>query len=193
MSENDAKVNTADEQEGTQETESNETGTFTQEQVNKIIAERVARAKERFSDYDSLKEQAEAFENYKASEAERLEEVKREAAEAAKAELIPTFNQEKVQNLIAFEAKGAFTDTSDALLHLKDRTDEFITEDGQVDAGAVSTAVAELLENKPHLAARNSSNPAISDVGLGRTGVSTPPTTNADRFAAFMQKSIGNN
>lgn len=49
----------------------NQEKTFTQEEMNRILGERLAREREKFADYDSLKEKAEKFD--KAEEASKSE------------------------------------------------------------------------------------------------------------------------
>lgn len=165
----------------------NEVKTFTQEEVNQIVSERVARVKNTYADYAELKTQADAFEAYKQVEDSRLEEAKTTAVNEAKTE----FAKEKANAAIAFAAKGIFADPSDALLNLKDRSAEFITENGEVDTEKVNTAVNELLDAKPHLGIGKSS-PHLTDVGLGRAGGSKPPASNAQKFADFMNAQLGN-
>lgn len=184
-----SEIDTGNNQESNNDTSE---ATFTQDQVNAIVAERVQRVKKGFEDYEALKEQANAFAAYKEAEQERLDAAKQEAATEALNAVTAERNQERIESLIALEAKGLFADTSDALLHLKDSTSDFINEDNTVNAEAIKTAVGTLLEQKPHLRAQGPEQPGLLDVGLGRDG-SAPPMTSADQFKAFMQTALSNN
>lgn len=156
--------------------------TFSQEDVDRIVSERIKREREKFSDYNTLKQQVEEFNA-------TLERAKTEAVKEAQAE----FAKEKAVSAIALEAKGRFADTEDALLNLRERVNDFITEEGTVNTEAVTAAVDNLLENKPHLGVSKSNTPALNDVGLGHSGGSKPPASNAQRFADFFAQSLGQN
>lgn len=154
--------------------------TFTQEDVDRIVADRVKREKERFSDYSTLKQKVEEFDT-------ELAAARAEAANEANA----AFAKEKAIHAIALEAKGRFADTEDALLNLRERADDFITE-GTVNTEAVTAAIDALLEAKPHLGISKSNSPTPHDVGLGQSGASKPPASNAQAFAEFFNEQLGN-
>lgn len=94
-----------------------------------------------------------------AMKAERnAERDQRKALEARIAELEaapktdPRADRRIVRTEIKAAAKDLLADPTDALTFLN--LDDFkVTEDGEVDAQAISTALEELLKNKPHLAA----------------------------------------
>ena len=63
-----------------------ETKTFTQDEVNRIIGERVAREREKYADYDSLKDKASKFDEIEEANKTELEKAT-EKANALQAEL----------------------------------------------------------------------------------------------------------
>ena len=69
-----------------QETNATEVKTFTQEEVNAIVGERLARDRERFADYDSLREKAAKFDEMEEASKSELQKAT-EKAEKLESEL----------------------------------------------------------------------------------------------------------
>ena len=94
-----------------------------------------------------------------------LEEIRRQAAEEARAEAL----RERVLDKIEARAGRRFVDAEDAaalLLRGRD-VDDFI-DGGKVDMDAITEALDELAEKKPHLLARNGSSGGSFDSGRGK-------------------------
>lgn len=84
------------------------------------------------------------------TEAEKtLEAARKETEAAVRAEV----TRERVLDKIEVKAAGKFADPEDAQLRLAVRAGDFVRKDGSIDAEAIDAALAELLEQKPHLAA----------------------------------------
>lgn len=124
---------------------------FTQADVDRIVADRVKRAKP--ADYDDLKAAAKRLADIEAANATDLEKAvaaaKRETEESIRGEV----RKERVLDRIEVLAAKDFADPEDARLRLGSRADEFVTKDGQVDAEEIGKALKALLEDKPHLKA----------------------------------------
>lgn len=147
----------------------------------KALAEWKKRAKENEAGARRAKEleaELEALRQAQMSEQEKaLEQAKREAAEAARGEVLGTVNA----RLFTAELKAA---TSGALLPaaaqdlLVDTTvalkllgfDEIpVTSDGDIDSEAISQAVSSYVEARPHLAASATQTPGSVDQGARTT------------------------
>lgn len=74
---------------------------------------------------------------------------RKETEDAVRSEV----RRERVLDRIEVLAAKDFADPEDARLRLGQRADEFVGDDGTVDAKAIAAALADLLKNKPHLAA----------------------------------------
>lgn len=81
------------------------------------------------------------------------EEQALEAARAeARAEATTAANARIIKSELRLAAKGVLADPADALAFI-DLSDFTVSEDGDVDSDALNEAIAELIANKPHLAA----------------------------------------
>lgn len=147
---------------------------FTQADVDRIVADRVRRAKP--ADYDDLKAAAKRLEAIEAANATDLEK----AVSAAKKETEDTIRaevrRERVLDRVEVLAAKDFADPEDARLRLERDADQYVTKDGQPDSEAIKTALAQLLKDKPHLSAVKDDGRPKGDADLGpRT---TPPPSN---------------
>lgn len=138
--------------------------TLSQEELDRIIADRLARQQKKFADYDDLKtklseyEQAEEERKKAAmSEQERIEAEKAEALEKAQkaeeksADALKRANERLIRaefRLLAKDA-GIRADALDDAFKLADFTDVEVGEDGEVTG--VDTVVNALKESKPFL------------------------------------------
>ena len=120
-----------------------ETKTFTQDEVNAIVGERLAREREKFADYDSLKEKATKFdEAEEASKSElqkateRAEKLESELNGYKKAEELRTI-REKVSaetgvpsNILTAETEEACQEQAKAILAFKSEVAYPMLKDG---------------------------------------------------------------
>jgi len=130
-------------------------------------------AQARTAELEARVAELEAGANGKADEgkdkAPDLKKVREEAAAAARAETL----RERVLDKIETRAAKLFADPEDASALLGRRVDEFI-DGGKVDVDAISEALAELLEKKPHLAAAKAPRFEGGADGGARKGSSGP-------------------
>ncbi|MGE7271360.1 scaffolding protein [Brevibacillus panacihumi] len=138
--------------------------TFTQEDLDKIVADRIARERKKYADYDEIKKKAEEFEQAEAERKkaemtaqERLEAEKSEAlrkaqeAEEAAQRTMSTANQRLIKSefkLLAKEA-GVRADALEDAFKLADVSGVTVDEDGNVDG--VKAVIEALIAGKPYL------------------------------------------
>lgn len=140
--------------------------TFTQDELDRIVQERLDRDRKRYADYDELKTKASRFDELDAaskSEVER-ERAAREKAEAKAAGLEATTRAAAIRAHAA--AAGAID--ADAVLALVDQTKVTLGDDGQV-TGA-EEAVKALLDAKPYLVGKHTTPPVGGADGGARPG-----------------------
>ena len=119
---------------------------FTQADVDRIVADRLGRERQKFADYDALKERAEKWAEYEAAQKTELERLReaREQAEAQAAEAIATANERLLRaEFVAVAAQAGALHPEDAF-RLADRSAVSLADDGT--AQGVEEAVQELLE-----------------------------------------------
>lgn len=153
-----------------EETTSDETGketevkTFTQEELDRIVADRIARERkklDKFADYDDLKAKAAEYERQleekrlaELSEKERVEEIAKKAQEEKSelelklAEYQAQVEREKITNAFITAATSANIAYIDDALRLADLSTVKV-EDGKVIG--IESVVEALVQNKPFL------------------------------------------
>ena len=116
-------------------------------------------------------------------EAEHAAEVE---ASKARDEVLAKANGRIVSAELRAAASGKLADPMDALAFI-DPTDFEVSDDGAVDADAITAAIADLIERKPHLAARggNTATGPQPDRSQGATTAGVGSTT-AQQFAAAI-------
>lgn len=140
--------------------------TFTQDELDRIVAERIARERKKFADYDDLKTKLTAFEQAEEerkkaemTEKERLEAEKAEAAKRAeeaegKAQAaLEAANQRLIRSEFRLMARSdefkIRPDALDAALKLADLSAVKVDEDGNVSG--VKEALEALIKSSPYL------------------------------------------
>lgn len=108
-----------------------------------------------------------------------IAEARREAAEAAKAEVRGEILRDRFADKLAVATTGKLADPElladpDVALKLLGLAEIPTTDTGVVDAGAISAAVARLIEAKPYLAADATSTPGPIDQGARTTSTAQP-------------------
>lgn len=180
---------TGDQNAGDQKT-GGESRTFTQEDLDKIVEERLARERKKFADYDDLSEKAARLDEVEAEKIAAIDEAIARTRREVTDELTAQFNLERVADRIEVAATGKFEDVEDARLRLGPRAEEFVS-GGEVDTEAIGKAVDEVLANYPHLAAKNDI-PSRERAGIGTAQPAAKPNVapGYDRIAhAYAQKS----
>lgn len=136
--------------------------TFTETEVNDIVAKRLERERKKYADYDDIKAQLtellaaeEEREKAQMSELERAEAEKAAAlkkaqeAEDARSKALESANQRLIRAEFALEAKSAGIEYVDDAFRLADLSKVTVDDDGNV-LGVVD-AVKTLVESKPYL------------------------------------------
>jgi hypothetical protein len=122
--------------------------TFTQDELNAIIAERLKREKEQFKDYEDLKKFKEESESKNKSELEK----ERDRATKAEAEA-KKIREESAQRLLTSEARAVAAELGfskpDRAVRLADLADA--VKDGEVDSAKVKAALEALAKDMPEL------------------------------------------
>lgn len=142
--------------------------TFTQAELDEIIAQRLERERKKYADYDELKTKLTEFEQAEEerkkaemTEQERLQAEKEEAARrAAEAEqsaqaAIEAANQRLVKSEFKLRAAamGVLQNALDDAFVLADLSGVTVNDDGEVDGEALDSAIIALISNKPFLKA----------------------------------------
>ena len=134
--------------------------TFTQTDLDKIVADRLARERAKYADYDTLKSKAEQLEAANKSEIEKM------AERAAKAEAaLEKERREAKRATLTAEAKAAAlglkfkADKLDRVLRLIDLNDDSTNETVTAALQTLSKEMPELLE-RPTIANTGAVNPA---------------------------------
>lgn len=159
--------------------------TFTQADVDRIVQERVARAKTTPpDDYEDLKAKAQKFDELEQANSTELDKAKtaREKAEKERDDALASVKESKLSAaVIAAAAKKNIVDP-DAALALLDRST--LTLD---DAGKPTNAdevLDSLLKDKPYLAATNGGRRGSADQGAREGGGAAPTMNEIIRGAA---------
>lgn len=111
---------------------------------------------------------AEHEEASKSEQEKALDRARKEAAEAATAEVANTYRAKIKTAEIRAQAAGRFADPSDAVALAKIDDDELFDSAGEINTDAIKTALDALIESKPHLAARQGGGHVQGDVDAGK-------------------------
>lgn len=139
--------------------ENPEEKTFTQEQLEHELGKRLAREREKYADYDELKEKASQFDELQEAQKSELERerTRAEEAEAAKAAAEEKAQKALTRSAILAAAAGKVVDP-EAAVRLID-TDAIEFDDDGLPSNAAEL-VDKLVEDKPYLAPGEKKPPA---------------------------------
>jgi len=151
---------TTETEETTTETETEIQRTLTQEQVDRIVKDRLARQRAQFADYDELKAKAGRLDEIEAASQSELER-ERSAREAAQREVTDAKELIKDAKLLALIAADRRVVDPEVALGLLKKDVDF--DDSGAPIGA-DTAIEALLEAKPYLAGEVRA-PGSADLG----------------------------
>lgn len=125
--------------------------TFTQDELNAQIAERLARERAKFSDYNDIKAKAAKLEQIEAANATEQEKAVKAAREEGRAEAQQAANARIVASEArALAAAAKFRDPGDAVRFL-DLSAVKVTDDGDVDQSALKSLLDDLAKEKDYL------------------------------------------
>jgi hypothetical protein len=161
--------------------------TFTQDELDRIVRDRLARQKAQFGDYDELKEAADRLKEIEdqnkselAKAQERAAELERKAAEAEQARLAALYENA----VISEAAKKNVADPTD-LVQLIDRSAVEFGDDGRPTN--ISDVVDSLLKAKPYLAGGGH---ALGDADLGARGGGVEKPITREQLARMSSAEI---
>lgn len=161
--------------------------TFTQDDVDKLISERLTREKSKYSDYDQVKAEAEKWRQAEADKAPEIEKIRT----AALAEGRTAAAAEAESKLIGFAARAALAEAKAVKPATAVKTLDVSTvkldKDGNVDEAALKAAIEALKKSDPYLfAAEGSGTGSHTDAGIGAGG------GNGGQRAASLSDAINN-
>ena len=170
--------------------------TFVQADVDRIVADRLARERATKGDYDDLKKAKDELDRLKAegqSEQEKaIAKARKEAEDAARSDERSKADTRVLKAEVKALAGTKFADPSDAL-RLVDLTGLKVGDDGEVDAAAITARLDQLLKDKPYLAAGTITASTAS--GLGGLGQGNRPpagkTTGREQGLAEAERRFG--
>lgn len=150
-----------------------------------IAAER-KRASAAEKENKALKARLDDIESANQSETEKaINQARKEAAEAATAEVTKSFRDRILQSEVKALAATKFADPDDAIGLLKLEHDDVFDDDGEIQADVLSKQLDALLERKPHLRADPSQGRPTGDVDAGR-GTSEAAGTPEEQHTQFL-------
>lgn len=154
--------------------------TFTQTELDEIIAQRLERERKKYADYDELKAKLSEYEKAEEerkkaqmSEQERLqaekEEAERRAEEAKKTAhaALEAANKRLIKSefkVLAIQA-GMRTEMLDDAFVLADLSGVTVNDEGEVDKGALKKAIDQFIESRPIYKADYNANGGTITVG----------------------------
>lgn len=126
-------------------------GMLSQADVDRIVEERLARERKKYSNYRELKQKADKLAEIEAAQQTEMEravaKAREEAAQQARTEALTTVGQRLVKAEFKAEAAGKVKDLDAVLEDLN--LAKFLTEDGEPDSKAIKAAVARLASVAP--------------------------------------------
>lgn len=145
--------------------------TFTQDDVNRLLADEKRKVTNRYSDYDAVKEKASQFEALEAASRTDQEKAVDEAKKTTRAEVLASVGAQLVAAEFRAQAAGRLT-PEQASAWLEDaNTSKYLDKQGRVDTDALKARVESLAVEPP---AR------FPDLGGGRRGEdATQPDMNS--------------
>lgn len=149
----------------------------TPEELNKIIAARVARVEKKYAGFDELKAKAAKADVLESANATDLEKAQKTARDEGRMDALKEVTPRLVRTAFRAEAKGVLSkDALDSLLEDVDLT-RFITADGEVDEEKIGKKIAALAPPKADEEPKGSRFP---DLGGGKRGGNSTPTNMND-------------
>ena len=139
-----------------------------------------SRAKKDAAELDKLREAS------KTEDERRLDEVRKQAREEGRTEVLTATNRRLVSAEVRAAAGGKLADPSDAVGML-DLSQFEVADDGGVDQAAVAAAIDKLVESKPYLAASYGRD---NDINQGRRNAAGPQQLTRDNLKTMTSDQI---
>lgn len=139
--------------------------------IVKDLREENAAARIKLNEYKPLVESVEALRTENATLKQNVDQFKGAQLDAA----------------ILSSAKG-FNDPADALAYLAPYKDQYVKEDGSFNADTINSHLAQLIQDKPYLAARKAPAPDYTQASAGNGAPA--PVTPEQEFAQFITNNL---
>lgn len=162
--------------------------TFNQEQVDRIVQERLARQKAQFQGYDEFKTKAEQFDEMQQQQMSELEKANKRAADLERelADATAARQESLLRASVVAEAAKRNVVDPDAAMALIDRTSLEFDEQGQ--PVNIATAMDSLLEQRPYLVA--AAGGARGNADLGARGAAGSDQLSREALASMTPEQI---
>lgn len=158
-----------------------ETKTFTQDEVNAILAKEKRAA--RPADYDDLKAAAKKLADIEAANASDLEKAVKTARDEGRAEVLTAANE----RLVSAEARAAAAELKfknpGLAIKSADLSEIKVSDDGEVDTAAIKTALEALAASDPYLVGEDPPKPPPTFGGGPRPTPAAPTDPRAADLA----------
>lgn len=159
----------------------------TQEELNRIISDRLTRERSKFADYDDVKAKAQKLDELEEATASETDKKVKAAREEAATEERQRSNAVLIRaEARALAAEAKFRDPKDAVAFL-DLGSIKVGDDGSVDSEALTAALKTLAADKPYLLADDKPIKPKPDATQGGRGGDQPATgvsAGRDMFAS---------
>lgn len=121
----------------------NEQGkTFTQAELDQIIADRLNREQRKFVDYDTLKAKASELDDIKAAQATETEKAVKAAEASTRTAVAIEFGEKAARATILAHLKAASVEAKDAKALVDDlNLRKYVTDDGDLDEDAINATL----------------------------------------------------
>lgn len=176
--------------------------TFTQAQLDELIAKRIERERKKFADYDEIKAKAAEYEaQLQAQREAEMTEVEKAQEQAKQFETQlqeltaqleverSASHQQAIKNEFIKVASSANIIDIDAAMALSDLSAVEIGEDGKVNG--VDDVIKTLVENKPYLVAKKQTQPIGAPTNGGSSGQSEKTAEQLLEAAAEKARQTG--
>ena len=142
------------------------TKTYTQDEVNKVVQERLARERAKFEGYEELKQKAAKFDEIEESQKTELQKAQEKAAELE-------------AKLTAFEQEKTTREMREKVAQEKGIPADLLTENSEEDCNAQADKILEF--------AKSNGYPMIKDAGEPKT---TGKSTTKQQFKEWADKNM---
>lgn len=162
--------------------------TFNQDQVDRIVQERLARQKAQFQGYDEFKTKAEQFDQMQQQQMSELEKANKRAADLERelADATAARQESLLRASVVAEAAKRNVVDPDAAIALIDRT--LLEFDEQGEPVNIPTAMDSLLEQRPYLVA--AAGGARGNADLGARGAAGSDQLSREALASMTPEQI---
>lgn len=126
---------------------------LTQADVDRIVADRLARERQKYADYGDLKKKAAEFDKLAEQQKTEAEKAVEAARLEGRSEALSAANDRLLRAEVKAAAAGKLSDPADAVRML-DLSSFKVGDDGEIDSGAIGAAIEDLVRSKPYLAAQ---------------------------------------